>query len=251
MCAMADIRAENLTLRLDDAILVEGASAAFQPGTLTAIIGPNGAGKTSLVRMLAGLAKPTSGRAVLDNRDVFSFSGSDRARRIGYLPQEQSVAWPMRVRDVVALGRYAYGASPERLSAADSAAVDAAMTSSGCAHLADRIFPSLSGGEAARVHLARTLAGETPVILADEPISALDPRHQRDTLAVLRDRARAGAVVVIILHDLQLAAHYADRIVWMQSGQIVADGTPAETMTADRLEQVFALTADEVERLVH
>jgi iron complex transport system ATP-binding protein len=241
----APLTAQGLNLRIDGAQILEDIGLHLAPASLTVIIGPNGAGKTSLLRCLAGLEAPSSGHAALDGKDVQTIPAPQRARSIGYLPQSQSVAWPIAARDVVALGRFAYGISPARLSQGDRNAIDAAMTSAGCAHLADRALPSLSGGEAARVHLARLLAGEAPILLADEPIAALDPRHQRDTLAVFKMRAAAGATVVLILHDLTLAAAFADQLIWMHQGRIVAQGSPAETMTADNLKAVFDLTAAE------
>jgi iron complex transport system ATP-binding protein len=240
-----DLVAAQLTLQIEGAMLVDTASLSLKAGTLNIIIGPNGAGKTSLLRMLAGLVKPSAGSISIDNVDLAHMRPVQRARNIGYLPQTHSLAWPMHVRDVVALGRFAYGARPERLSTQDNIAIDAAMTSTGCANFADRNMHSLSGGETARVHLARLLAGETPILIADEPIAALDPRHQRDTLAVFKVRANEGARIILVLHDVRLAAQFADRLIWMQSGRIVADGTVGATLTPDRLADVFALTATE------
>ncbi len=242
---MADLKAQGISLNIDGKNVLQNIDMHVKSGELTTIIGPNGAGKTSLLRVLAGIALPNSGVITLDNWDLRTIPTPQRARQIGYLPQLQDVAWPLIVRDVVTLGRFAYGAGPERMSPADARAVDAAMTSTGCAHLANRPMPGLSGGEAARVHLARLLAGETPIILADEPIAALDPRHQRDTLSLLQSRAQSGATVVLVLHDLALAAQFADRMIWMQDGAIVADGTPIQTLKQDNLAAVFGLSDQE------
>ncbi len=242
---MVDLHAQGITLKIDGKNILQNIDLQFKSGELTIIIGPNGAGKTSLLRLLAGIYVPNAGATTLDGANLAKLPALHRARQIGYLPQSQDVAWPLLARDVVALGRFAYGAGPDRLSPADASAVDAAMTSSGCAHIANRAMPGLSGGESARVHLARLLAGETAIILADEPIAALDPRHQRDTLALLQARAHEGAAVVLVLHDLSLAAHYADRLIWMQHGAISADGAPAQTMTFDNLAAVFSLTGEE------
>lgn len=247
---MADLTANFVSLRLQTTEILRDISVAFAPSSLLIIIGPNGAGKTSLLRCLAGLETPTSGQVLLGNQNLLSLKSADRARSIGYLPQAQSVAWPLAARDVVALGRFAYGAVPGHHSAQDAAAIDAAMTSSGCAHLANRALPSLSGGEAARVHLARLLAGEAPILLADEPIAALDPRHQRDSLFLFKMLAAGGATVVLVLHDLSLAAAYADTLIWMQAGRVVAQGSPAETMTAANLRNIFDLTEAESPSLI-
>jgi iron complex transport system ATP-binding protein len=223
--------------------LVADADLACRPGSLTVLVGPNGAGKTTLLRMAMGLLAPASGRVTIDGEPIAALAPIARARRIAYLPQARPLAWPQPVRDVVALGRFAYGAAPGRLSDADCAAIDAALATCDLVDLAERASDTLSGGELARVHLARALAAQTPLIGADEPVAALDPLFQHQTMAIFRAAADAGRGVIAVIHDLSLAGRYADRMVWMQHGRIVAAGSPAETMTEARIRVVFGVNA--------
>jgi iron complex transport system ATP-binding protein len=218
-------------------------TAAFAPGRLTLVIGPNGAGKTTLLRAAAGLVEPVSGEVRLDRRPLSAVHGAERARTIAYLPQGGSVAWPMPVRDVVALGRLPHGEQPDRLSPAGRAAVDSALAAVRLQGFEQRSAAALSGGERARVLLARALATEAPVLLADEPVAALDPRHQLVVLDVLRERARAGATVAAVMHDLALAARYGDEVLLLQEGRVQASGRPAEVLTVRRLAESFGIEA--------
>ncbi len=247
---MTELRAEAVSYRIGAATLLADVSLAIPAGRLTAIIGPNGAGKSTLLRLLAGLERPASGRIVIDGRSMATISPRDRAVQIAYLPQRQTIAWPMRVSDIVALGRFAHGSAPSRLGAEDQRIVADAMTSADCAHLAERAATELSGGELARVHLARMLAGQAPCLLADEPIAALDPRHQRDTLALLKTRAEQGCAVVVVMHDLTLACTYADQLIWLRDGKVAAAGAPHETMDSALLQAVFDLSATESKAVI-
>jgi iron complex transport system ATP-binding protein len=170
-------------------------------------------------------------------------SASERARAIAYLPQGGTVAWPLPVHDVVALGRLPYGESPDRLSMEGRRCVEAALGALGLAGLENRPATALSGGERARVLVARALATAAPVLLADEPVAALDPRHQLVVLDVLRNRARAGATVVAVMHDLALAARFGDEIVLLNGGRLQARGRPADVLTPSRLAQSFGIEA--------
>jgi iron complex transport system ATP-binding protein len=207
------------------------------------VIGPNGAGKTTLLRAAAGLVRPSAGQVVLGGRPVTGMSATERARAIAYLPQGGTVAWPLPVHDVVALGRLPYGESPDRLSVTGRRCVGAALSALGLRGLETRPATALSGGERARVLVARALATGAPVLLADEPVAALDPRHQLVVLDVLRDRARAGATVVAVMHDLALAARFGDEIVLLNGGRLQASGRPADVLTQTRLAQSFGIEA--------
>lgn len=216
--------------------MLSDAHLTLRRDEVTMLIGPNGAGKTTLIRLLLGLLSPDSG--------TVQWAGeAPLAQTAAYLPQSRPLIWPQPVRDVVALGRFAFGALPSRLSEADAAAVERAMGYADVAHLAERAADTLSGGEAARVHLARALAAETPYLIADEPAAALDLRHQHAVMALFRDLAAQGRGVLAVVHDLGLAAAYADRLIWMDQGRIIADGSPADTLTAERLAAVFGVTA--------
>lgn len=223
--------------------IVDRASFALEAGELVALLGPNGAGKTSLVRLALGLLASPAASVTIDGQPLDALDPSARARRIAYLPQQRPLAWPQRVRDVVALGRFAHGVALGRLGVADAEAVDRALAACDVTGLADRAADTLSGGEMARVHLARALAADAPLILADEPIAALDPRHQHDVMALFRGFADRGGGALVVLHDLALAARYADRLIWMKDGRIVADGPVAETLTPARITDVYGVRA--------
>lgn len=240
---MTDLIARSLTVTAGDATLVGEASLSLAPGELVAILGPNGAGKTSLIRACMGLTKPDAGTVTLGGHDIAGISPIERARQIAYLPQIRPLAWPSRVRDVVALGRFSHGAALGRLTGADADAVDRAITACHLAHLADRRTDTLSGGELARVHCARAFAAEAPLLIADEPTAALDPRHQFQILDLIDAFVKNGGGALVILHDIALAARYAARLVWMKEGRIVMDGSPEDTLTAARLEEIYGVRA--------
>lgn len=240
---MSAIEAKSLARRIAGRALVEDASFTLAPGTLTVLIGPNGAGKTTLLRLALGLLAPDSGTALIGGTEARALAPAERARRAAYLPQARPLVWPQPVRDLVALGRFAHGAAPGRLGEQDAAAVARALAVCGLGGLEERAADTLSGGELSRVHLARALAAETPLLVADEPVAALDPRYQHEVLRIFASAARGGTAVLTVIHDLALAARYADRLLWMHDGRIVADGTPADTLTPARLRAVFGIEA--------
>ncbi|WP_299308410.1 ABC transporter ATP-binding protein [uncultured Croceicoccus sp.] len=244
---MTLLRADGLRYLAGDRPLVKDASFALEPGTLSVLIGPNGSGKSTLLRLALGLLKPDGGEATIGGTPVATLSPMARARRIAYLPQARPLVWPQPVGDIVALGRFAYGAAPGRLSQEDRAAVARALAAFHLQGFEERAADTLSGGELARAHLARALAAETPLIVADEPVAALDPRHQHQTMQLFRDMARAGRAVLTVVHDLDLALRYADRLLWMSEGCLVADGSPHATVSASRLREVFRIDAAVVE----
>lgn len=209
-------------------------SALCPAGAVTGILGPNGAGKSTLLKAVAGLL-PITGRVTLGGIDLAGLSPRDRARRIGYLPQDHRLHWPVAVREVVRLGQLAH---PDgRINAAG---IEQAMADTDITALADRPATALSGGERARVHLARVLAGTPAVILADEPVAALDPAHQITVMELLRRQAvHAGRCVVLVLHDLTLAARFCDQVILLQDGRMTAADSPRQVMTPDRLEALY------------
>ncbi|MEO0548306.1 MAG: ABC transporter ATP-binding protein [Pseudomonadota bacterium] len=241
---MADLVADNLTLNVKDATLVETASFSLQRGEFTVLLGPNGAGKTSLIRASLGLEVPTSGTATLGGEDTRQLSPVARARNIAYLPQIRPLAWPNTVRDVVALGRFSHGAALGRLKGADAEAVARAIAACDLTSFAHRRADTLSGGELARMHCARAFAAEAPLLVADEPTAALDPRHQFRILDLIADFVKRGGGALVVLHDIQMAASYASRLIWMKDGRIVANGPPTETLTSERLESIYGIRAE-------
>lgn len=224
--------------------VLQGVDLALGQGELVALLGANGAGKTSLLRGALGFLPLTAGQAMVGGRPARELSPVQRARAVSYLPQVRPLAWPVRVLDLVSLGRYAYGAAPGRLAPADRRAVESALEACDLTRLAQRRADALSGGELARVHLARALAAQAPLLVADEPVAALDPRHQFDVMRVLQHHvAEGGGGVLVVLHDIALAARFAHRLVWLQEGRVVADGPPRDTLTPQRLREVFAVEA--------
>jgi iron complex transport system ATP-binding protein len=237
---MTLLSVQNLTVRRGECPVVDAASLTIGPGECVGLIGPNGAGKTSLLRGALGLL-PSEGTSSLA-----ALSPKQRAGQAAWLPQTREIAWPMSVERIVALGRLPYLARGARLSPADQSAVDAALTRMGLQNYRTRLATALSGGEQARVLIARTLAQDTPLLMADEPIAGLDPAAQIATLQVFETLAQEGRAVLTSLHDLSLAGRYCTRLILMGAGQIIADGTPDQILTAERLEEVFHLRANVV-----
>jgi iron complex transport system ATP-binding protein len=233
------LEATAVTVRIGGHLIVEGASLSLKRGEVVALVGPNGAGKTTLVRALAGLL-PAEGRVLLQGRALHSYAARERAQRIAYLPQGHVFHWPVPVAAVVALGRHPHADMFSPVSDDDRAAVKRAVDATGIASLATRSIVTLSGGERARVALARALATEAPVLLADEPTVSLDPRHQLIVMQLLRRAAQNGAVLAVV-HDLLLAARFADRVIVMDRGRLVADAPPAQALAAGRVAEVFGV----------
>ncbi len=225
------------------ATIVEAASLSLRAGELVALLGPNGAGKTTLLRGIVGLARPAGGRARIDGEDTAAMTPSRRARLLAYLPQKRPLAWPSPVRDVVALGRFAHGATLGRLRGSDRKAVDRALAACDLGGLAERSTATLSGGELARVHCARAFAAEAALLIADEPVAELDPRHQFRVMNLIRAFVAEGGGALVVLHDLAIAARFASRLIWMRSGRIVADGPPATTLTSSRIAETYGVRA--------
>ena len=242
------LRLSGVEVRLGRSVILSGLDLTVAPGQLTVVVGPNGAGKTTLLRTLAGLVAPSRGAATLEGRPIAALHRAERARIIAYVPQGGTVAWPIPVQSVVALGRLPHGERPDALTPAGREAVTAALAAVGMEAFAARDATSLSGGERARVLLARALATEAPILLADEPVAALDPRWQLLALERLRARAHAGASIVVVMHDLSLAARFADVVVLLDRGRVVAEGQPRETLDAARLAEVFGIEARVAER---
>ncbi len=241
---MAELVAQSLCIDAGAKRLVEGVSITLRGGELVAIIGENGAGKSSLMRCMAGYVRPSAGVVTVDGHDVMGMTSAARARAIGWLPQAMPLAWPVKVRDAVAIGRFAHGGLPERLSVADAAAVERVLAKCDLIDLAERSTARLSGGEIARVHLARTMVAEAAMLLADEPVAALDPRHRLAVMRLLRAEVDAGKAVGIVLHDLTLAGRFADRIVAMKEGRVLMDGTPSEVIAPDCIWALFGVVAE-------
>jgi iron complex transport system ATP-binding protein len=243
MTEAAVLTAQGLNVTLAGRVVLTDISLALSPGHVVALVGPNGAGKTTLLRALAGLV-PSDGAIEVGGEALASLALRERARRFAYLPQGHIVHWPLPARDIVALGRYPHGATdPARLSPKDSDAVQRAMRAADVTEFSDRRVTELSGGEQSRVALARVLAVEASVILADEPTSSLDPRHQIDVMKTLRAAADQDTLVIVVTHDLGLAARFADTILVLSDGRLVSQGAPAEALSEQVMADVFRIRA--------
>jgi iron complex transport system ATP-binding protein len=230
------IEARRAGYRVEDAVLVDGVDLEIRSGEVVGIVGPNGAGKTTLLRLLAGDLDPSAGAVLLDGAPVGDFRASDLALRRAVLPQQTVLQFAFRVLDVVMMGRFPHR---EATPPEDRAAVESAMEAADVSVLAERMYPTLSGGEQSRVSFARVLAQATPVVLLDEPSASLDVRHQELVMSVLRGLAGRGAAVAAVLHDLNLAARHADRIGLMHHGRMVEVGPTASVLRSDLLSEVY------------
>jgi iron complex transport system ATP-binding protein len=244
------LSASNITFRVGNKPLISGVSVSFAPGRLHLIIGPNGAGKSTLVKVLARLLRPQEGNVQYDGIDVSSASEAELAKRRAVLSQAVEVAFPLTVREVVMMGRYPhFGGRP---GPADETIADEVMQHFDVTEFSERNYQTLSGGERQRVNFARVLAQlwrdgapgpSCRYLFLDEPLTFLDIRHQIDFLKKIRRFTDAPDVVTVgVVHDLNLAARFADQIVLLNEGRVVANGTPTEVLTAERIEAVFNVT---------
>ena len=218
---------------------VDGVSFVGARGKLTALAGPNGSGKSSIVRALLRRIDTVSGTMTLDDRDVRAFSYSELAKNMAVVPQREETAFPMKVREYVALGRYPHLGLWSAPGKSDQLAIDDALAQAGVEDLANRDSDALSGGEWQRVRIARALAQKTPALLLDEPTTFLDVAHEMAIFELLASLARAGLAVILVSHQLNLVARFADTIVLLSHGKVAAHGSPSEVMQADRLESIY------------
>lgn len=235
--------AKGISVRLGGRTIVDNVDVALAAGEFVVLVGPNGAGKTTMLKALAGLI-PAFGNVEFEGDAASALKARERARRLAYLPQGHSFSWPLPAGEIVALGRYPHADPFSPVSDEDRAAVAHALEITGTRDFAARIVTTLSGGERARVALARVLATEAKVVLADEPTMSLDPRHQFVIMDVLRQAAHRGGAVLAVIHDLALAARYADRVLVFEKGRIVADERPETALSPERIANVFGVEAD-------
>jgi iron complex transport system ATP-binding protein len=233
--------ASGVHVRLGTASVLEGVSLAVAPGEFVGLAGPNGAGKTTFLRTAANLVPATAGSVRIGGKTHAELGPAGVARTLAYLPHGAPVHWPMPARRVVALGRLPHLSAWQRLSERDEAAVDSAMMRAGVSAFATRRVDELSAGERARVMIARALAQEPKLLLADEPTVALDPYHQLRVLELLRAIADAGGAVLAVFHDLALATRYCTRLALIRSGRILADGAPADVLSADNVRAAYGV----------
>ncbi len=234
---MKHISIKNISVKLGDKQALDGVSCDAKAGEIIAILGPNGAGKSSLLRAILGLVDAENGEVSVDGELVDDMSPNQRAKIISYLPQSAEVHWPLNVEHLVGLGRLPHyddeGGGAE--------AVERALILADATEFIGRSVFTLSGGERARVLLARALAVEAPILLADEPVAALDPKHQLQVMEVFKRLATAGNIIIVVLHDLHLASRYADKICLLDEGRVVQFATTQEVIEGDNLEKTFGV----------
>jgi len=232
---------QNLTAGYGPCDVLQNQSAKTKRGELIALIGPNGCGKSTLLKTLCGIISPSSGQISVGDKTLSEINLKSRAKHIAYLAQSREAIPSMSVEEVVRLGRAPYRGTLGKISSEGETAIASALTRTQSMIFKTRRFDSLSGGEQARVLLARALAVEAPVLLADEPIAALDPFYQLSMMQILKAEAAFGKTIITALHDLTLAAQFADRIWIMHQGKIIADGSAPDVLTAENLKTVFGI----------
>lgn len=232
---MTALALQNTSVILGNRVVIDDVSLAVAHGECVGLIGPNGAGKSTLMRAALGLI-PAEGRSSLS-----ALTRSDRAQTVAWLPQNREIAWDLTVEALVALGRTPHRRLGAPLTETDQTAIANALSRTEMAPFANRAATQLSGGEQARVLLARALAQETPLLLADEPIAALDPSHQIATMETFARLAQQGRTVVVALHDLGLAARWCSRLLLMDQGRVVADGAPEDVLTPQQLAETYGV----------
>ncbi|MEU9086348.1 ABC transporter ATP-binding protein [Streptomyces sp. NPDC048357] len=236
------LTAENVTLGYDQRVIAEDLSVEIPDNSFTVIVGPNACGKSTLLRALSRMLKPSAGRVLLDGQAIGSMPAKKVAKTLGLLPQSSIAPDGITVADLVARGRYPHQGLLRQWSAEDERVVNESMASTGVAELADRAVDELSGGQRQRVWIAMALAQQTPLLLLDEPTTYLDIQHQIDVLDLCAElHENQGRTLVAVLHDLNHAARYATHLIAMRGGKVVAEGAPAEVVTAELVEKVFGL----------
>jgi iron complex transport system ATP-binding protein len=229
----------NATVMLGRRVVLKQVSLTVSRSEIVALLGPNGAGKTTLIRAVLGLLDVVSGAAKVGAANAASLTARERALRAAYLPQRPQSIWPISVEDLVALGRYAYGAAPDRLSSRDRAAVDAALEACSLTALRQRRMDQISGGEKSRAHLARALAQQAPVLVLDEPTAGLDPAQTLGAADIMCAHAKNEGAVLFSTHDITLAAGLAHRVVLLSEGGVLAQGAPEAALTPEALERAY------------
>ncbi len=229
----------NVNFAWDEAGILNEVSLTVAPGEMVGLIGPNGAGKSTLLKLLAGIYPVQTGELRVDANSLPAMDARVRARQVAYLAQDRTVDWDLQVSQVVALGRFPHGdAGAERVREKIRTVLEQVDAS----HLIDRRVQSLSGGERARVLLARALVVEGQFLLVDEPVAELDPYHQLQVMDILKETAVSGVGVLAVLHDITLAARYMDRLVLLKNGQVMAEGTPSQVLSEQHLKEVYQVS---------
>ncbi|MCK0071078.1 ABC transporter ATP-binding protein [Kordiimonas laminariae] len=241
---MSDLKVANLSLEVGTKEILKDVSAEMKCGELVGLIGPNGAGKSSLLKAILGLQDCVRGEVMLEGRDLNSLSIKERSKLFAYAAQGAPVHWPLTAEYIVGLGRAPHLNPWQRMGVRDLEIVEEALRKTDCTHLKEQSVTTLSGGEKARVLLARALASDTPYLFADEPVASLDPAHQLQVMDILKNEAEAGKGVMVVLHDLGLALRYCDRLILLHEGKTIGQGSAEEILSDENLDQVFGVQAE-------
>jgi len=242
------LRGDSLELGYGATPVLRGATLQVDRGEMVGLIGPNGAGKTTLVKLLANLMAPAAGEVYWQDQPLASLTEGARARALAYLAQGAPAHWPLQVQTVVELGRIPHRAWWQGLSDTDTSAVEEAMAAAEVQHLRDRVVTTLSGGERTRVLLARIFATRPELVLADEPVASLDPYHQLHVMSLLQAHAQAGGAVLVVLHDLNLAARFCDRLVLLDEGRVQLEGAPRDVLSSPALQSAYGVEVQLLEQ---
>lgn len=237
------VEAKGIAYAYDSKKALDGVSASFETGLLTGIIGPNGSGKSTLLRIIGGVLKPSEGNVAYDGADISGMPAMARARVVGAVLQDQGVQFPFTVREVVEMGRFPYKGLFGKNDAGDISAVNRAMELAGVLAFSNRAISALSSGEKQRAFIARALAQEPKVLLLDEPTSHLDISYQLDIMEILKKLAASGTTVIIVMHDLNLAGLYCDRLIALKEGALASEGGPDDVLTADNILEIYGVRA--------
>lgn len=240
---MSCLKVDKINLELGGTPILTDISATVNRGEVVGLIGPNGAGKSSLLRSILGLVKTKSGSVFVDDQNVKELSIKGRAKKMAYAAQGSPVHWPLTVEHIVGLGRVPHLNPWQKITNDDQNIIDQAMQETDCAHLKERSVTSLSGGERARVLLARVLATNAPYIMADEPVASLDPAHQLQVMEILKNLSHSDHGVIVVMHDLSMALRYCDRIILLNEGTVVGQDVPDEILNDNNLEHIFSVRA--------
>ncbi len=240
---MTFLTARNILISKNNNNIINNISLKIRPGELVGLIGPNGAGKTTLLKSLLGIVKPIEGGVYLNNLGINTLSRNYVSKHLGYLAQGAPCYWPVTVKQIVELGCLPHTYDTKKREGSISNIVAESMASTGISDLQFRKVTSLSGGERTLTMLARCLAGQAPLILADEPVTGLDPSHQIKIMQLLKNQVSSKTGVVAVLHDLNLAAKYCSRLVLMSEGKIYADGVPETVLSTQNISNVYGIKA--------
>ncbi len=240
---MNELKIDNISLDLGGAVILKDILATVKRGEIVGLIGPNGAGKSSLLRSILGLVTIKKGSVIIDGDNVEELSLKERARKMAYAAQGSPVHWPLQVEHIVELGRIPHLNPWQKLTKDDHEVITQAMERTDCTHLIGRSITTLSGGERARVLLARVLATNAPYIMADEPVASLDPAHQLQVMEILKALTSSNCGVMVVMHDLSLALRYCDRLILLDKGIMIGQDTPDKILEDENLTEVFGISA--------